>query len=777
MDEQAAAEEAVEDQATQRRGDAEEGRKVPKLAWCDGPDGRASACSQTKRGEGRQLGYLWRVTPDGDGYALDSSDTALIEHLSTDDLIGFGSRGVAKAAAERFEADLWRRSIEPPAGGEGEHLPKECRGCRHAGESPESDACKDCGEAEPRPTGYEAGGEAPVDGGSGKQSEIRNPKSEIDSSSASSAASAVNPPPATAAPAVAPLPIPRPADVDISLIDVVHNVRTGATLIEDLDLLGGSIETQGQIETVKLQRLANGRYRLLDGERRYRAAKGAGLASLRAEVYDQDLSEGQILRLQITTFATRKGMSHRDQAKALADLANTLRLESAAEIARAVGLSDDSVRKHLAYNEMSGWLQEDIDAGKLSLNKALLILRLSEAERKSMAERCWFHGWSEKKLAEEVDAILNPPPTGLLGAGDSTAEGAGNAEGGEEGNSSAASAASAVKAVPGVCRVCGCTEDEQCEGGCSWVDEREDLCSACGEKDGAGQMLSVLTRHGLDQDTIDKLAGAQVMTIGELAELGRRRGTFWWRDLEGLHGFGEAAARKLDDALAKFHFARMGSPLGSAPIEAPAPPPAPTPPADNKWKTTATAKLAIKKETISALVKAGMWCVGLVYDRTQKLGATWHQGAGLDLSAEDAAEVVAAIHGLWPPPPTAEHDQVNRQRADKVASAPITGTKAQTAAERHERAKADSDRLAITQCSPDASGKLSGTLPKIIVTSSPVSGIVDAMDSDVTLTFAGQAAVKVRCTVKLLVDAATAKRLYKAAVASAKAAGKKGKRR
>lgn len=27
------------------------------------------------------------------------------------------------------------------------------------------------------------------------------------------------------------------------------------------------------------------------------------------------------------------------------------------------------------------------------------------------------------------------------------------------------------------CRVCGCTDDDACEGGCSWV--AEDLCSAC----------------------------------------------------------------------------------------------------------------------------------------------------------------------------------------------------------------------------------------------------------------------------------------------------------
>ena len=35
--------------------------------------------------------------------------------------------------------------------------------------------------------------------------------------------------------------------------------------------------------------------------------------------------------------------------------------------------------------------------------------------------------------------------------------------------------------TPGVCRACGCTDEVACEGGCCWVDERRDLCSACDE--------------------------------------------------------------------------------------------------------------------------------------------------------------------------------------------------------------------------------------------------------------------------------------------------------
>ncbi len=29
------------------------------------------------------------------------------------------------------------------------------------------------------------------------------------------------------------------------------------------------------------------------------------------------------------------------------------------------------------------------------------------------------------------------------------------------------------------CRVCGCTDARACEGGCWWLDERDDLCSSC----------------------------------------------------------------------------------------------------------------------------------------------------------------------------------------------------------------------------------------------------------------------------------------------------------
>lgn len=35
------------------------------------------------------------------------------------------------------------------------------------------------------------------------------------------------------------------------------------------------------------------------------------------------------------------------------------------------------------------------------------------------------------------------------------------------------------KIQSGVCRYCGCTEENACEGGCTWVDKKKTICSAC----------------------------------------------------------------------------------------------------------------------------------------------------------------------------------------------------------------------------------------------------------------------------------------------------------
>ena len=204
-------------------------------------------------------------------------------------------------------------------------------------------------------------------------------------SSDSSATSALNISDLQPVEEMQPLPIPRPSDVSIDLIDAGDNPRDAGADEAGLLSLGDSLSQVSQIETVKLVRKPGGRFELVDGERRYRAAKLAGLASLRAEIYDGGLTPAQVLRIQLTTFATRKDMTHREWAQALADYAR-LRGGSItpAQIARENGVSDDHVRKHLAYAQCHEMVRQMVDGNRLSLNKAIVIGRLSQDQQEEM---------------------------------------------------------------------------------------------------------------------------------------------------------------------------------------------------------------------------------------------------------------------------------------------------------------------------------------------------------------------------------------------------------
>lgn len=57
----------------------------------------------------------------------------------------------------------------------------------------------------------------------------------------------------------------------------------------------------------------------------------------------------------------------------------------------------------------------------------------------------------------------------------------------------------------GVCLACGCTDEEPCEEGCSWVDELQTMCSVCHHKGMVSRMKRPVERFG----------GRAVIDVGE----------------------------------------------------------------------------------------------------------------------------------------------------------------------------------------------------------------------------------------------------------------------
>lgn len=105
------------------------------------------------------------------------------------------------------------------------------------------------------------------------------------------------------------------AEIDIELIDVERQVRTD---LGDLAPLAASIADIGVLEPIILLDLGNGRFRLIAGERRFRASLLAGLTKIPA-VIKRGLSELQIRQIQVIENNEREDLSPYDEAMGVSE--------------------------------------------------------------------------------------------------------------------------------------------------------------------------------------------------------------------------------------------------------------------------------------------------------------------------------------------------------------------------------------------------------------------------------------------------------------------------
>jgi ParB family chromosome partitioning protein len=146
---------------------------------------------------------------------------------------------------------------------------------------------------------------------------------------------------------------------------------------EALDELAASIAQRGVLQPVIVRPLRSGRYQLVAGERRWRAAQRAQLHEIPAIV--RDLSEREVMALALIENLQREDLNPIEEARAYQRLAEGEGLTQA-EIARMV----DKSRSHVANLQRLLALPEPVIAlveeGKLSMGHARALIGVDGAE-------------------------------------------------------------------------------------------------------------------------------------------------------------------------------------------------------------------------------------------------------------------------------------------------------------------------------------------------------------------------------------------------------------
>ena len=194
-----------------------------------------------------------------------------------------------------------------------------------------------------------------------------------------------------------------------------YQPRTDFTGLEGLV---SSIKESGIIQPIVVRREANG-FRLIAGERRWRAAQLAGLHKVPAVV--RKVADDRLLEVALIENIQRKELNPIEEAKAYEVLVDEMKL-SQAEIARRVGRDRSSVANSLRLLKLDDIIQNKIRQGIVSVGHAKVIMALPDsATQIKVANEVSDRLLSVRETEERVAKLTKRSPGGRESGGAATA--------------------------------------------------------------------------------------------------------------------------------------------------------------------------------------------------------------------------------------------------------------------------------------------------------------------------------------------------------------------
>ena len=214
------------------------------------------------------------------------------------------------------------------------------------------------------------------------------------------------------APVVRPLPAEQPTAVAtpfryIATSDIYPNNNQPRRTFSETSLaqLADSIKSAGVMQPIVVRAVAAGRFELVAGERRWRAAQLAGLAEIPAVV--RELTDAESAQWAVVENVQREDLNAIDRAWALRRLHEQFGM-SHAEIGQSIGMDRTSIANLIRLTELEDQLASMVVEGALSAGHARSLLALPPGEsRKTLATEAVRQQWSVRRLEEAVRRVVD----------------------------------------------------------------------------------------------------------------------------------------------------------------------------------------------------------------------------------------------------------------------------------------------------------------------------------------------------------------------------------
>jgi ParB family transcriptional regulator, chromosome partitioning protein len=181
---------------------------------------------------------------------------------------------------------------------------------------------------------------------------------------------------------------------------------------DSIKTLAASLADAGVVQPLIVRPLADGRYELIAGERRWRAAREAGLQTVPAIVRE----EGEAERLQTALIENmaREDLNPVDEARACAALVEDLGLTKE-ELSRRLGRSRPSISNLIRILDLPDEALDLVAAGELSEGHGRAILQARDTEaRRALAREAAARGWSVRETERRAKKGSVPKRTKVV---------------------------------------------------------------------------------------------------------------------------------------------------------------------------------------------------------------------------------------------------------------------------------------------------------------------------------------------------------------------------
>lgn len=171
----------------------------------------------------------------------------------------------------------------------------------------------------------------------------------------------------------------------------------------EMEEMVSSLREHGQLQPIRVRWDDGlGKYKILMGERRYRASISAGLASISAVIHEGPLSASEALEIQLVENLARADLRPIELATAIRRLIDEHGMTQL-DVARKLGMTQSSVSDSLSLLKLDPEVRSKVDAGVISAHAARSIARVETPEaQREVADLVERSGLTGSETAEVV---------------------------------------------------------------------------------------------------------------------------------------------------------------------------------------------------------------------------------------------------------------------------------------------------------------------------------------------------------------------------------------